>query len=65
MDRVRECVKGGRVIFGMDANAASPLWFSKDGSRSRENEMRRILEEWVIAKEMVVLNEPSTILSRE
>ena len=24
-DRVRDCVKGGRVIFDMDANAASPL----------------------------------------
>ena len=60
MERVCECVKGKRVIFGMDANAASPLWFSKDGGRSRENEMRgRILEEWVIANGMIVLNEPS------
>ena len=24
-DRVRDCVKGGGVIFDMDANAASPL----------------------------------------
>ena len=57
MERVCECVKGKRVIFGMDANAASPLWFSKDGGRSRENEMRgRILEESVIANGMIVLN---------
>ena len=60
MDRVRGCVKGRRTIFGMDANAASSLWFSKDGGRSRENEMRGgVLEEWVIANGMVVLNEPS------
>ena len=60
MERVCECIKGKRVIFGMEANAASPLWFSKDGGRNRKNEMRgRILEEWVIANEMIVLNEPS------
>ena len=60
MERVCECVKGKRVIFRMDANAASPWWFSKVGGRSRENEMRgRILEEWVIANGMIVLNEPS------
>ena len=60
MDEVRGCVKSRRAIFGMDANAASPLWFSKDEGRSRENEMRgRILEEWVIANGMIVLNEPS------
>ena len=60
MERVCECLKGKRVIFGMDANAASPLWFSKDGGRSRKNEMRgRILEEWVIANGMIVLNETS------
>lgn len=60
MDRVRECVKGERMIIGMDANAASPLWFSKDGGRSRENEMRgRILEEWLVATGITLLNEPS------
>ena len=60
MERVCECVKGNRVIFGMDANAAFPMWFSKDGGRSRENEMRgTILEEWVIANGIIVLNEPS------
>ena len=59
MERRGECVKGKRAIFGMDANAASPFWFSKDGGRSRENEMRgRILEEWLIANGMIVLNEP-------
>ena len=60
MERVCECVKGKRVIFGMDANATSPLWFSKDGGLSMKNEMRgRILEEWVIANGMIVLNESS------
>lgn len=60
MERVKECVRGKRVLFGMDANATSPLWYSKGGGRSRENEMRgRTLEEWVLANGMIVLNEPS------
>ena len=56
------CIYGqsGRVSFGMDANATTPLWFSKDGGCSRENEMHgSILDEWVIANGMVVLNELS------
>jgi len=44
----------------MDANAVSPLWFSKVGAGSRESELRgRILEEWIITNSMDVLNEPS------
>ena len=42
------------------ANATSPLWYSKGGSRSRRNEMRgRSLEEWIVLNGMIVLNEPS------
>lgn len=39
VDRMRKFVKVGRVIFGMDANAATSLWFSKDEGGSREKEM--------------------------
>ena len=46
MDRVHRYARGKCVIFGMDANATSLLWFSKVGGRSRKNEMRgRSLEE--------------------
>ena len=40
MDRVHRFARGKCVIFGMDANATSLLWFSKGGGRIRENEMR-------------------------
>ncbi|KAK2577563.1 hypothetical protein KPH14_012910, partial [Odynerus spinipes] len=60
LERVRECVNGKRVIIGMDANAVSPLWYSKGGGRGRENELRgEILEEWIVVNDMVVLNEPN------
>lgn len=60
MDRVNEFARGKYVLFGMDANAASPLWYSKAGGHGRENEMRgRVLEEWVLMNGMIVLNEPS------
>ena len=40
MDRVHRYARGKCVIFGMDANPTSQLWFSNGGGRSRENEMR-------------------------
>lgn len=59
LERVREIARGKRVLVGMDANAVSPLWYSKGGGRSRDNEVRgRVLEEWIIANDMTVLNEP-------
>ena len=61
MDRVRRYTKGKCVIFGMDANATSSLWLSKGGARSKENEMRRILEEWIVLNGTIVLNEPSEL----
>ena len=46
MDSVHRYARGKCVIFGMDANATSLLWYSKGGGRSRENELRgRSLEE--------------------
>lgn len=60
LERVRECIGGKRMIVGMDANAISPLWYSKGGGRGRENELRgEVLEEWIVVNDMVVLNEPS------
>lgn len=54
MDRVRECTKRKRVLIGMDANAISPLWYSKGGGRSRDSELRGgILEEWIITNDMI------------
>lgn len=48
-----------RVLIGMDANAVSPLWFSKREGGSRENVMRgRMFEDWIVANG-IVLNEPS------
>lgn len=60
MDKVCELVRDGCVLIGMDANAVSPLWYSKDGGGGRENELRgRLLEEWIVVNGMNVLNEPS------
>ena len=60
MENVLRVIDGRRAIFGIDANAVSPLWFSKSGGRSRESELRgKLLEEWIVANGMVVLNEPS------
>jgi len=55
---VREIVKGKRVLVGVDANAVSPLWFSKGSGGSRDSELRGgVLEEWIIANSMIALNE--------
>ena len=66
MDRVHRYAREKCVIFGMDANATLPLWFSKGRYRSRENEMRgRSLEEWIVLNGMIVLNEPMMIVLNE
>lgn len=60
LDTVRDTVRGKRLLIGMDANAVSPLWFSKGSSTGADREARgRILEEWIVVNEMIVLNEPS------
>lgn len=62
MDDLLETSGNVPLILGMDANAVSPLWFSKglDRSRGHTNEVNgRLLEEWVLEKNMNVLNEPS------
>ncbi|CAK9796609.1 Retrovirus-related Pol polyprotein from type-1 retrotransposable element R1 (Fragment) [Anthophora quadrimaculata] len=60
MDRVCMYARGKRVIIGMDANAVSPLWYSKGGRLNSESDMRgRLLEEWILTSGMIVMNEPS------
>lgn len=51
---------GEALIVGMDANAVSPLWFSKGETRGRRNEVRgEILEEFLLGAGLDVLNQPS------
>ena len=62
MEAVREMCGNVPLILGMDANAVSPLWFSKrlDRSRGRQSEANgRLLEQWIVGGGMHVLNEPS------
>lgn len=48
------------VLIGLDANASSPLWFSKGAGRGGSNILRgRELEEWIVGSRMNVLNEAS------
>lgn len=64
MERIRLMCrdKGIRLVIGMDANAVSPLWYSKglDRARGRLSEVNgRAIEDWVLAGSLVVVNEPS------
>lgn len=60
MDRVLKVVNGKSVVVCMDANACSDLWFSKARGRSGEKERRgEVFAEWIEARRMNVLNEPS------
>ncbi|KMQ89014.1 reverse [Lasius niger] len=60
MDSVCEVARGKCLLVGMDANDVSPLWYSKGEGGSRDRELRgRVLEEWIVANGMNVLNEPS------
>lgn len=48
------------MIAGMDANACSPMWFSKGGRSGRISDAHGVLlEEWIISNGLSVLNEPS------
>jgi hypothetical protein len=59
MDDVYERVNGKRILVGMDANAVSPMWHSKERGRSIDSiERGRLWEEWILEKDMHVLNEP-------
>ncbi|KAH8273773.1 hypothetical protein KR026_003018, partial [Drosophila bipectinata] len=62
MDEVLLQVSGNPVILGLDANASSPLWFSKMSRHRfgyRNYQRGETLAEWVITQEIQVVNEPS------
>lgn len=59
LSSVCEIARGKCLLIGMDANAVSPLWFSKGEGGSRQGAMRgRVLEEWITVNGINVLNEP-------
>ena len=56
------------LIICMDANAASPLWFSKISAQARRYESfsrGQLLAEWLSTSDVHVLNEPSELYSFE
>jgi len=62
MDEVLLLASSVPVILGLDANAASPLWFSKI-SRHASGYLNLtrgdLLAEWAVSKDVRVVNEPS------
>ncbi|KAH8307498.1 hypothetical protein KR044_008577, partial [Drosophila immigrans] len=62
MDEVLLLASSDPIILGIDANASSPMWFSKMPRHSSgfQNHSRgETLSEWVVAKDVRVVNEPS------
>jgi len=62
LDEVLLLASSVPVILGLDANAASPLWFSKI-SRQASGYLNLskgdMLAEWAVSKDVWVVNEPS------
>ena len=55
---------GHPLLVGMDANAVSPMWFSKGVARGRDVEQRgRLLEDVILSNHFEVLNEPTSCYS--
>ncbi|KAH8393182.1 hypothetical protein KR215_002996, partial [Drosophila sulfurigaster] len=64
LDSVLLLAGSNPVICGMDANAVSPLWFSKSLERARGDLNRRrgeLLTEWIQESRAGVLNEVSSL----
>lgn len=62
LDRVLPLAGRSPIIIAMDANASSPIWFSKSltHTRGHENRIRgEVLGEWLTEKALHVANEPS------
>ncbi|KAH8333029.1 hypothetical protein KR067_007955, partial [Drosophila pandora] len=62
MNAVLLQVRSNPVILGLDANASSPLWFSKMsrlGPGHRNYDRGETLAEWVITQDVQVVNKPS------
>ena len=55
---------GNPLLVGMDANAVSPMWFSKGVARGRDADERgRLLEDVILSSHFEVLNEPTSCYS--
>lgn len=64
LEKVCTMANGKRVIVGMDANAASDLWHSKNVGRSPEATSRgQKLEDWLDGKDWLILNQPADAYS--
>ena len=60
LDRALRVADGKRVLIGMDANATSDVWFSKNIHRARRNGRRGArIAEWINDKGLSVLNQPT------
>ncbi|KAH8237504.1 hypothetical protein KR026_000095, partial [Drosophila bipectinata] len=66
MDAVLLQANSTPAILGLDANAVSPMWFSKlpRNPGGHANLIRgELLSEWMLENETVVLNQPSTVFT--
>lgn len=62
--KVTQRLVGEYLVIGMDANAVSPMWHSKNIHHGRMNEVRgRVFEENFIACRLNVINVPSELYS--
>lgn len=61
MDAVLLLASSDPVILGLDANASSPMWFSKMSRHTGYSSHTRgeMLAEWAVARDVQVVNEPS------
>lgn len=62
LDRVLPLAGSSPHIIAMDANASSPMWFSKISAQSRRYENRNrgeMLGEWILTQDMYPVNETS------
>lgn len=61
LDEVKEVVGTARIIIGMDANAVSSSWYSKNIRYGSLPEVRgQALDDWILANDYNIMNEPSS-----
>ena len=61
LDSVLRVARGLRVLIGMDANATSDVWFSKNIHRDRRHARRGVaVGDWIVGLGLDVLNVPTT-----
>lgn len=56
IDRVLLAFRGSKVIVGADANATSQLWHSKGRPRQETEDRGREVEQFILARDLIVLN---------